>query len=224
MHAHVIVQRFIETQLTRIHAARRPALAAAVTALMQGHFLSLSRLARGLTGTRGLKAALKRIDRLIGHARIDAEAQWVAGAIAARLKTQGGPLVIAIDWSAVGPGGAFVELRASASMPGKGRGITIYQRVYPRSLLGNPKAERALLEDLYNWIGPDSEVIVITDAGLSSGRGLQRSSVSDGDGSGVCAGACIWGAPPRRIAGASRVQDAGSSGRTARHAARTTVV
>ena len=102
MHAHVIVQRFIETQLTRIHAARRPALAAAVTALMQGHFLSLSRLARGLGGVAGLKAALKRIDRLIGHARIDAEAQSVAGAIVARLKAQGGPLVIAIDWSAVG--------------------------------------------------------------------------------------------------------------------------
>ena len=166
MHAHVIVQRFIETQLTRIHAARRPALAAAVTALMQGHCLSLSRLARGLAATTGLKAALKRIDRLIGHTRIDTETHWVAATIVARLKTQGGPLVIAIDWSAVGPGGAFVELRASATVPGKGRGITIYQHVYPLSLLGNPKAERALLEDLYSWIGPDSEVIVITDAGF----------------------------------------------------------
>ena len=166
MHAHVIVQRFIETQLTRIHAARRPALAAAVTALMQGHFLSLSRLARGLTGTAGLKAALKRIDRLIGHTRIDAEAQWVAGAIAARLKAQGGPLVIAIDWSAVGPGGVFVELRTAASIPGKGRGITIYQQVYPLSKLGNPKAERAFLDALYRWIGADIEVIVITDAGF----------------------------------------------------------
>ena len=166
MHAHVIVQRFIETQLTRIHAARRPALTAAVTALMQGHFLSLSRLARGLCATTGLKAALKRIDRLIGHARIEDEARWVACAIAARLKTQGGPLVIAIDWSAVGPGGAFVELRASATVPGKGRGITIYQQVYPLSKLGNPKVERALLKALVAWIGPDVEVIVITDAGF----------------------------------------------------------
>ncbi len=120
MHAHVIVQRFIEVQLTRIHAARRRVLAEAVTALMKGHFLSLSRLARGLTGASGLKAALKHIDRLIGHARIEGEAQWVAAAIAARLKAQGGPLVIAIDWSAVGPGGAFVELRAVATVPGKG--------------------------------------------------------------------------------------------------------
>lgn len=166
MHAHVIVQRFIETQLPRMHAARRPALTAAVTALMQGHLLSLSRLARGLVGDAGLKAALKRIDRLIGHARIQMEAQWVAAAIAARLKTQGGPLVIAIDWSAVGPGGAFVELRASATVPGKGRGITIYSQVYPLSTLGNPKAEHALLKALHGWIGHDAKVIVITDAGF----------------------------------------------------------
>ena len=166
MHARLIVQRFIETRLTRIHAARRPVLAAAVTALMQGHFLSLSRLARGVCATTGLKAALKRIDRLIGHTRIDAEAQWVAGAIAAQLKAQGGPLVIAIDWSAVGPGSVFVELRAVATVPGKGRGITIYQRVYPLSLLGNPKVERTLLDALSGWIGTDIEVIVITDAGF----------------------------------------------------------
>lgn len=166
MHAHVIVQRFIETQLLAIHAARRRVLGAAVAALMQGSLLSLSRLARGLTGGAGLKAALKRIDRLIGHARIEDEAHWVAAAIAARLKAQGGPLIIAIDWSAVGPGGAFVELRAAATVPGKGRGITIYQRVYPLSKLGNPKAERALLEALHGWIGHDIEVIVITDAGF----------------------------------------------------------
>lgn len=166
MHAHVIVQRFIETQLTGMHAARRPALTAAVTALMQGHLLSLSRLARGLGRTTGLKAALKRIDRLIGHTRVETEAHGVAAAIATRLKTQGGPLVIAIDWSAVGPGGAFVELRASATVPGKGRGITIYQQVYPLAKLGNPHAERALLDALHGWIGHDAEVIVITDAGF----------------------------------------------------------
>lgn len=166
MHAHVIVQRFIETQLLVIHAARRRVFGAAVAALMQGSLLSLSRLARGLTGATGLKAALKRIDRLIGHERIGVEAQAVAAVIAERLKAMGGPLVIAIDWSAVGPGGAFVELRASATVPGKGRGITICQQVYPLAKLGNPKVERALLEALHGWIGPDVEVIVITDAGF----------------------------------------------------------
>lgn len=166
MHAHDIVHRFLNAHLTAIHAARRRVLGAAVAALMQGHLLSLSRLARGLGGASGLKAALKRIDRLIGHARIDSEAQSVARAIVARLKAQGAPLLIAIDWSAVGPGGAFVELRACATLPGKGRGIPIYQRVYPLAKLGNPRAERALLDVLHEWIGNDPRVIVITDAGF----------------------------------------------------------
>jgi hypothetical protein len=122
MHAHVIVQRFIETQLLAIHAARRRVLGVAVAALMQGHLLSLSRLARGLGGATGLKAALKRIDRLIGHTRIEAEAQSVAAAIAARLKAQGGPLVIAIDWSAVGPGGPLSNCARAPPCPGRDGG------------------------------------------------------------------------------------------------------
>lgn len=166
MHAQEIVHRFLNTHLTAIHAARRRVLGAAVAALMQGQLLSLSRLARGLGGASGLKAALKRIDRLIGHARIDAEVQAAASAIVARLKTPGAPLVIAIDWSAVGPGGAFVELRACATFAGKGRGIPIYQRVYPLAKLGNPRAERALLDALHQWVGNDPRVIVITDAGF----------------------------------------------------------
>jgi DDE family transposase len=165
MHARAIVQRFIETHLTCIHAARRTVLSAAVGALMQGSPLSLSRLARGVIGETGLKAALKRIDRLIGHRRIEAEAKGVAAAIIERMK-RAGTLVIAIDWSAIGPGGKFVELRAALTLPGEGRGITLYQQIYPLSKLGNPKAEGALLDALHHWIGNEVRVIVITDAGF----------------------------------------------------------
>ena len=166
MHAHNIVHRFIERHLTCIHAARRAVLCAAVGALMQGSFLSLSRLARGVIGEAGLKAALKRIDRLIGHPRIEAEAKAVAAAIIERAKKAAGTLVIAIDWSAMGPGGKFVELRAALTVPGKGRGMTLYQQVYPLAKLGNPKAESALLDALYGWIGNEVKVIIITDAGF----------------------------------------------------------
>jgi hypothetical protein len=162
MHAHPIVQRFLDTKLPTIHAARRRVLGVAVAALMQGHWLSLSRLARGICTGAGLKAALKRIDRLIGHARIAAEAEAAAEAILARLKAAGGPLWLVVDWSAVGPGGAFVELRAAVSRPGRGRAITVYQRVYPLAKLGNARVERAFL----GWIGRGVEVIVITDAGF----------------------------------------------------------
>lgn len=79
MHAESIVARFIENTLSGIHGARRRVLALVVWAAMTGHALSLSRLARGVSHPRsGLKAGLKRVDRLIGSARIDGEVEVVA--------------------------------------------------------------------------------------------------------------------------------------------------
>jgi hypothetical protein len=78
----------------------------------------------------------------------------------------GQPLVLAVDWSAVAPDGAFVELRASAARTGMGRGLTIYQQVYPESKLGNARAERALLKTLHGWMPAGVHVIIITDAGF----------------------------------------------------------
>jgi hypothetical protein len=149
-----------------MHAARQQLLAAAVTAVMLGHALSLSRLARGITGTGRLKAAIKRIDRLIGCVRIEREAEQVGQALLRLLSSGGQPLVIAVDWSAVAPGGQFVELRAAVTWLGMGRALTVFQRVYPIEQLNNGGAEQALLQTLRGWIDPAVLVIIVTDAGF----------------------------------------------------------
>jgi hypothetical protein len=168
MHTHAsgIVQGFVRRQLNRIHAARRDVLCEAVSAVMSGHLLSLSRLARALMGKSTQRAALKRVDRLIGNKRIAQEAEHVAGALLRALCQGGQPVVIAVDWSAVCAGGAFVELRATLTWLGMGRGLTIYQRVYPESKLGNGRAEHALLDTLHSWMPAGTEVIMVTDAGF----------------------------------------------------------
>jgi len=165
-HARKIVQGFVHGQLSLIHAARRELWCAAVGAVMGGHLLSLSRLARALMGQGTQKAALKRVDRLMGNQRIGQEAQVVGAALLRTLCRGGQPLVIAVDWSEVAPDGVFVELRASATRPGMGRGLTIYQQVYPESKLGNARAERALLKTLHAWMPAGVQVIIITDAGF----------------------------------------------------------
>jgi hypothetical protein len=165
-HARKIVQGFVHKHLSLIHAARRELLCAAVSAVMGGHLLSLSRLARALMGQSNQKAALKRVDRLMGNQRIGQEAQVVGAALLRTLCQVGRPLVIAVDWSAVCPAGAFVELRAVATRTGMGRGLTIYQQVYPEKKLGNARAERALLEELHGWMPAGVQVIIITDAGF----------------------------------------------------------
>jgi hypothetical protein len=167
MHANRIVQRFFDEHLLAMHAARRRVLAVLVWAAMLGSALSLSRLARSLSGhSCSMKTSLKRVDRYVGHERAGMEGEQVARALLACLCRWMSPLVIAVDWSAASPGGTFVELRAAVVWAGMGRGLSVYQRVYPSSKNGNRKAEAALLKSLADWIPKGTRVIVVTDAGF----------------------------------------------------------
>jgi hypothetical protein len=169
MHAQHIIKRFIETQLPGMHAARRAVFTQAVAAVVGGHLLSLTRLARALSAGLGLKAALKCIDRFIGNARIEREAELVGERLLACLSQLSTTLVIVVDWSAVAPGGQFVELRAAVSYPGMGRALTVYSQVCSQRQLGNAQLERALLEALHAWlVGWQGQVIVVSDAGFRS--------------------------------------------------------
>jgi len=165
-HASKIVREFVHKHLSLIHGARRELLCAAVSAVMAGQLLSLSRLARALMGQGTYKAALKRVDRWMGNARTGQEAQVLGAALLRRWGLGAQPLVIAVDWSEVAPDGAFVELRACLTRPGMGRGLTLYQQVYPESKLGNAKAERALLKQLHAWMPASAHVIIVSDAGF----------------------------------------------------------
>lgn len=164
-HASKIVQAFIG-QLDLIHGARRGLWCAVVVCVMSGHWLSVSRLARGIMGAGTLKAALKRVDRLIGNGRVAREAHVIEAALVRRLCRGIEPVVIAVDWSAVAPGGRFVELRAALVHAGMGRGLTVYQRVYPVSKLGNGHCEGVLLKTLHECMPAGRQVIIVTDAGF----------------------------------------------------------
>jgi len=166
MHARLMVQRFLDRHVSLMHGSRRRLLAAVVAAVMQGHWIGLSRLGRGLAQSTSVKSAIKRVDRLIGSERIAAEAKQVGAALLACLGRMSSTLVIAVDWSAAAPGGAFVELRAAVTWPGAGRALPVYQQVYPLRQLGDPKAERALLHTLRQWMPLGVEVIIVTDAGF----------------------------------------------------------
>jgi hypothetical protein len=166
MHAAAIVSGFIETHLGAIHAARRRVLSAVVGAAMCGQCLSLTRLSRGVQGPGSLKASIKRVERLIGNSRIKQETHIVGRKLLEQLCRVHEPLIIAVDWSAVNPGGTLVELRAAVTRLGMGRALTVYQQVYPLAKLGNAKAERELLETLRSWISEDMQVIVVSDAGF----------------------------------------------------------
>src|SRR6185295_11295619 len=99
MHTHAagIVQSFVHRYLSSMHASRRQTLRQVVSAVMGGCLLSLSRLARALMEQGTQKAALNRVDRLIGNQRIGQEARLVATALLRVLCGGGQPVVIAVD-------------------------------------------------------------------------------------------------------------------------------
>src|SRR5258705_10649695 len=103
-HARKIVQGFVHKHLSLIHAARRELWCAAVSAVMGGHLLSLSRLARAVMGQRSLKAALKGVDRLMGNEGIGQEAKVVGEGRMGRLGEGGGEVVIGGGGWEVGAG------------------------------------------------------------------------------------------------------------------------
>jgi hypothetical protein len=113
-----------------------------------------------------LKASIKRVERLIGNARIEQEAHIIGQQLVEQLCRVREPLIIAVDWSAVNPGGTVVELRAAVTRLGMGRALTVYQQIHPLAKLGNAKAERELLETLRGWIAEDIQVTVVSDAGF----------------------------------------------------------
>lgn len=166
MHADRIVHRFIERQLSTLHAARRRLLGELVVVVMAGGFLSQSQLARRLTNSARTKQAIKRVGRFINNRRLADEARHVGEALVAVLSGMSRCLVVAVDWSSASPGGRFVELRAAVTWPGAGRSLPVYQRVYSVARLGDPEAEFEVLDTLRSWIGRTVEVIVITDAGF----------------------------------------------------------
>lgn len=166
MHAKKILRRFVLVQMRRVHASRQECFIDAVSAITQGHPLRLSGLARGMAGAGTHKAALKRVDRLLGNARIPTENDFASQAIVDQLSAMCRELFIAVDWSSAAPGGHMVQLRASATMPGMGRAITICQRVYEGSMMGSRHAENELLSWLKGAIAASVRVTLISDAGF----------------------------------------------------------
>ena len=149
MHTRRILNQFFDQHFGFLHAARARSYCDSVGAVLSGGMLSLCGLARELKAPT-FKSATKRMDRLLGGAQIDAEAEQTSRRLLALLSAWLNPLVLAVDWSAVSPGSTFVELRAAVVMPGAGRGLVVMQEVLPLSMrvfegLGLSALQRSVL-------------------------------------------------------------------------------
>jgi len=164
MHPVAVLHQHLQKAVPSIHGTRLKALMAAVGSVLCGAQVSITSLGRSLSNTAFIKHKIKRMDRLIGNTRLYQE-RWRFYAALTQWQVTGLPHpLILIDWSPLSDDQQFHVLRAS--LPVKGRALTLYEEVHPRSRLGNRRVQQAFLETLKTLLPLASHPIIVADSGF----------------------------------------------------------
>jgi|SRR5579871_2630226 len=164
MHPIAVLHKHLQKAVPSIHRTRLQALMAAVGAVLCGAQVSITSLGRSLSNAAFVKHKIKRMDRLIGNTRLYQE-RWSFYAALTQWLVRGLPQpLILIDWSPLSDDQEFHVLRAS--LPVKGRALTLYEEVHPRSRLGNRRVQQAFLETLKTLLPLASHPIIVADSGF----------------------------------------------------------
>lgn len=164
MHPVAVLHKHLQEAIPSLHGTRLKALMAAVSSVLCGAQVSITSLGRNLPNAAFIKHKIKRMDRLIGNARLCQE-RWRFYAVLTQWLVRGLPHpLILIDWSPLSDDQEFHVLRAS--LPVKGRALTLYEEVHPRSRLGNRRVQQAFLETLKTLLPLASHPIIVADSGF----------------------------------------------------------
>jgi hypothetical protein len=147
-----------------VHAARAAALVTVVEAVVLGAKLMLTQLGRNLRSAAFPKHSIKRVDRLLGNARLHAERSLIYRAVAHWLLGAASRPVLLIDWADCGPGHRWLLLRAA--VPLGGRAVPVYEEVHPLRRYNSPRTHRRFLAHLRAVLPVGCAQILITDAGF----------------------------------------------------------
>ncbi|MDR8013306.1 IS4 family transposase [Ectopseudomonas guguanensis] len=148
--------------LPTIHSKRLSSLMSCVSALLHGHRLTLTDLGRAMPSEAYTKHSIKRVDRLLGNARLQHERQlfyWKM--LTALLGSLRHPLIL-VDWSPINAASDLYLLRAS--IPLAGRAFPVYESVHDRE--GYPQRQKQLLDALAVILPEQCVPVLVTDAGF----------------------------------------------------------
>ena len=166
MHALSILHRALVLHCPWMHAKRRSSLMAATRAAIFGSRLMLSDLGRGLHGPTVVKHNIKRVDRLLGNAKLHAETTPVYEVLARQCLAGVSMPLIVVDWSDLSADRRWQLLRASVAL--EGRSVTLYEEVHPLSHLASRVVHKRFVARLGAMLAPGTRPIVLTDAGFRS--------------------------------------------------------
>lgn len=164
VHGLQLLHKFFLKACYQIHVNRLGSLIHVVSALLSCNKLTLVHLGRSLEGPALIKNKIKQADRLIGNHHLFQERGLIYRILSHLLVSAFSRPVILVDWSGVTHCGAFHMIRAS--IPYKGRALTIYEEVYPEHKKDSPKANRKFLKNLAGILPEGCCPIIVTDAGF----------------------------------------------------------
>lgn len=172
MPARSLCRKFLKNILEPLHLYRQKALIDATSAVINGASLTLTSIGRHLTGTASVKNKIKRVDRLLGNPHLQNEISTIFHRVTQKITQGMSRAVILIDWSAY-HASRFQLLRASLACDG--RSLPLMSCVVSSSQTANAEVHERFLESLAECFAPETNVIVITDAGFQ-GRWFQQVS------------------------------------------------
>lgn len=137
----------------------------AAQALVSGRRLVLMELARHWPGAERVLGPLKRLDRLLGNAEVHRVRERFYQMAAAWLLRCEQPVLV-VDWSELKRDGRWALLRAGVVT--RGRTMTVYEQVHPRTKYGNRRVHAAFLKRLQALLPQRVRPIVLSDAGFKN--------------------------------------------------------
>lgn len=164
MHTLSVLHKLLHKAVPTIHTVRLASLMAAVQAVLSGAQVSVTSLGRHVTNAAFVKHKIKRMDRLLSNHKLHQERLSLYRVITQQL-LQGLPQpVILVDWSPLTADQEQQLLRAS--LPVKGRSLTLYEEIHPRSKLGSRNVQQNFMAVLKSLLPPCCRPIVVADSGF----------------------------------------------------------
>lgn len=146
-----------------IHLKRLSTIKLLVSAVLANKKLSVTQLGRSLAGNAQEKNNIKRSDRFLSNINIHKERIEVYRTIAKKLIANTPQPWILVDWSHV-PNTTSYILRAA--LVAKGRALTVYEEVHPKTNENNSVVHKRFLGTLQAVLPEKCIPILVTDAGF----------------------------------------------------------
>lgn len=164
MQAEKVLHDLTDRVCPSMHAKRRDSLIANTMAALTGEGMTVTHLGRAICSDAKEKHCIKRADRLLSNQHLHCERAGIYACIAAWVVGGQKRPVVVIDWSDMDASKRHFLLRAS--IPMRGRSLTLYEQVYTAQDNERPATHRAFVSTLGAILPKGCCPMVISDAGF----------------------------------------------------------